>query len=417
MKSFSLPKYLTVLPLLSLAALDVAEASTVPLVKRFKLTDEHGTFDSKLYNAHISHIQSKFRRGLDAYERNTGSVHPSDSMRPSPSITKRAGSGSDPLLDFSNQLWSGNISVGTPPVSYRVDFDTGSSDLFLPGKDCDSTCQGHVRYDTSKSSTAKDLHKNFSLSFGDGSTVQGDQFNDTVEIVGMKATGQAVGAAKQYSQGFERAQFPPDGLMGMAWPQISVFQRDPVFHTLVAQGKTNQSVFGVKLGSGNGTSELTIGAVNNSLIKGGFTHKKVTQQGFWQVDLDSVNTNGSPAVKGLSAIIDTGTSLVVGIPADVDKLYAAIPGAKNASATVGQGMFTLPCANIPDVGLVFGGKEFKIPATSFNLGTLSQGSDTCVGGIVGGQLGDFWVVGDVFLQGVYAEFDVGNSQVGFAELA
>ena len=66
-----------------------------------------------------------------------------------------------------------------------VDFDTGSSDLFLPGPDCGSTCSGHTTYDPSSSSTSKDVGKSFSLAYGDGSTVSGEQYTDTVSIAGL----------------------------------------------------------------------------------------------------------------------------------------------------------------------------------------------------------------------------------------
>ena len=40
-------------------------------------------------------------------------------------------------------------------------------------------------YDPSASSTAQNLSKAFALSFGDGSTVEGDQFTDVVNISGL----------------------------------------------------------------------------------------------------------------------------------------------------------------------------------------------------------------------------------------
>jgi len=39
--------------------------------------------------------------------------------------------GSIPLAPADQQLWYGSISVGTPVKTFLVDFDTGSSDLFL----------------------------------------------------------------------------------------------------------------------------------------------------------------------------------------------------------------------------------------------------------------------------------------------
>jgi cathepsin D len=79
--------------------------------------------------------------------------------------------------------------IGSKPLSDprhdTVDFDTGSSDLFLPTPMCGANCSGHKLYDPSASSTAKDLLKTFSLSYVDGSTVEGEQFTDVVSIAGL----------------------------------------------------------------------------------------------------------------------------------------------------------------------------------------------------------------------------------------
>lgn len=58
------------------------------------------------------------------------------------------------------------------------------SDLFLPGSDCGSTCSGHTLWDPSSSSTSTDLGQTFSLEYGDGSTVSGEQYTDSVSIAG-----------------------------------------------------------------------------------------------------------------------------------------------------------------------------------------------------------------------------------------
>ena len=70
-----------------------------------------------------------------------------------------------------------------------MDFDTGGSDLFVLSTTCGETCAGHKLYNPSASSTSKDLGKTFSLTYGDGSTVQGKQYTDVVSIVGLTVRG------------------------------------------------------------------------------------------------------------------------------------------------------------------------------------------------------------------------------------
>jgi cathepsin D len=74
---------------------------------------------------------------MTAYEKNVGHRHPSDLLQHRQ--FDRA-VGHDGLTDSNNVLWYGTIAVGTPAVEYTVDFDTGSSDLFLPGPACGQTC-------------------------------------------------------------------------------------------------------------------------------------------------------------------------------------------------------------------------------------------------------------------------------------
>jgi cathepsin D len=209
----------------------------------------------------------------------------------------------DPLIDESSQLWIGTISVGTPPVQYTVDFDTGSSDLFLPAKNCNSTCNGHTRYDPSASSTSADIGKPFSLSYGDGSTVSGEQFTDTVTISGLVATNQTLGAATVYSSGFQAPNSPSDGLMGMGFQNISVYNAPPVFQNLIAQGQTGSPIFAMKLAT-NG-SELSLGGLNSNLYTGDVTYVPVTKQGYWQTTFDALNVGGQQVVGSTSCIVDS----------------------------------------------------------------------------------------------------------------
>ncbi|KAL0949545.1 hypothetical protein HGRIS_009594 [Hohenbuehelia grisea] len=405
---------LALLPVLAIAVPTSNNVGvTIPLSKRSKLRNEDGTAAIENLRKSISRVQRKLERGFANFERNTGEIHPNDFRNSTAAASKRA-TGADPLTDDDEELWQGAISVGTPAKRFTVDFDTGSSDLFLPASNCNVNCAGHTLYTTSASSTARNQGSSFSLAFGDGSTVSGTIFTDTVTIGGLTATSQAVGAATRYSTGFALSEFPPDGLMGMAFPQISEFGANPFFQTLVAQGKTTASEFGFKLSTSG--SELFLGGVDTNLFTGTITQVSVTQVGFWQITLGSANVNGAATVSNRAAIVDTGTTLLLGPAADVSRFYAAIPGSRDASSTVGAGFFTFPCNSLPPLSLTLGGRAFPISAASFNLGTLSAGSTTCVGGVAAVDFDNMWILGDVFLENVYSVFNTGTRQVGFATL-
>ncbi|KAF9221231.1 acid protease [Gyrodon lividus] len=409
----TLATVITALPFLVAAAPQPAKqriGTAIPVSKRSGLVNADKSVNIDALKSHVASTQAKIRGGLVNFEKNTGASHPS-----SVKGARKRGSGGDALTNNNNTLWYGTISVGTPPNTFTVDFDTGSSDLFLPGPNCGSSCSGHTVYDPSSSSTSMNLGTTFNHTYGDGSNVSGEQYSDTVSIVGLTATSQTLGAAEEYSSGLESSQFPADGLMGMAFQSISNYDASPVFQTLVSQGQTDEPVFAFKLATSG--SELYIGGTNSALYTGDFRYIPVTQEGYWEVNMDSVDGNGQTVLSNIDSIIDTGTSLIVGTPSDVATFYQAI-GGTDASNTVGEGYYTFPCDSVPSVSLTFGGASFPISPETFNLGQASSGSSDCVGGIVGQDTGStFWIIGDVFLANVYTAFDVGNMRVGFATLA
>ncbi|KAG2139038.1 aspartic peptidase domain-containing protein, partial [Suillus clintonianus] len=376
--------------------------------KKSTLRTIDGHVDPTLIRAHISSIEAKLQRGAAAFERNTSAA------LFSPSLTKRGGaSGSDPLINDANSSWYGRIAVGTPLQTFTVEFDTGSSDFFLPGASCGTRCSGHKLYNPNRSSSAEALGKAFKMKYGDDSMVTGNLFTETVSLGGFKATAQTLGVASNTS-GFSKDK--SDGVMGMAFKLNSNFNADSVFETLVSQGAVPQPVFAFKLASSR--SELYVGGVNSALYKGAFTYTPVTNKRFWQIAGDAIEIYGKGIVKGFSAVVDTGTTFVLGNSSYVSQLYATF----NATE-VEKGIYALPCNAMPNVSITLGGKSFPISAETFNVGPIDSSGKTCLGGIAGHDLQDLpsgqiqWIIGDVFMRNVYTVFDVGRYRVGFAELA
>ena len=65
-----------------------------------------------------------------------------------------------------------------------------------------------------------------------------------------------------------------------------------------------------------------------------------------------------------------------------------------------------------------GGKSVGLSTSSFNLGPVSDGSEDCIGSIVGhiNWSEQLWYLGGALMENYYTIFDYGEERVGFADL-
>ncbi|KAF9164280.1 hypothetical protein DFQ26_001625 [Actinomortierella ambigua] len=324
-----------------------------------------------------------------------------------------AGTAQIPLESHNDTTWSLSLSIGTPPVSFNVIVDTGSSDLFIPGANC-STCGGHKLYYPQNSTSAVQLDRRFGIEFGDNSKVGGIAFSETVTIGDFVVKNQTIGVAAQFSADMTPDQFPTDGLLGLGFESFSTLDASPVFQTLVAQRQLDEPVFSLKLASYD--SELFLGGTNSELFTGDITYTPVVNASFWTVMLDSIDVNQESVIPTRNAIIDSGTTLMVLSPSDAKAFFGSIPGAR--PSTEADGYYAYPCNSPLVVSLTFNGRSFDIAPDKLNLGSEEKDRSFCIAGIVGQENDlDSVLVGATFLTSVYTVFDIGKKQVGFAELA
>lgn len=114
------------------------------------------------------------------------------------------------------------VQIGTPPQTVMLDFDTGSSDLWVfSGNTPTAQSQGHQLYTSNKSSTATTLQgAQWKITYGDGSGASGTVFQDVVSVGGVSVKSQAVEAATTVSGSFVQ-DTDTSGLLGLAMDKIN----------------------------------------------------------------------------------------------------------------------------------------------------------------------------------------------------
>lgn len=114
------------------------------------------------------------------------------------------------------------VSLGTPPQQVMLNFDTGSSDLWVFSTDTPANSRaGHKTYNPAGSTSAQRLNNaTWSIRYGDGSGASGIVYTDVVTVGGITASTQAIEAATQVSGSFVE-DTATSGLLGLAMDTIN----------------------------------------------------------------------------------------------------------------------------------------------------------------------------------------------------
>uniref|UniRef100_A0A8C7BW05 Peptidase A1 domain-containing protein n=1 Tax=Neovison vison TaxID=452646 RepID=A0A8C7BW05_NEOVI len=317
---------------------------------------------------------------------------------------------SEPLTNYLDCQYFGKIYIGTPPQEFTVVFDTGSSDLWVPSVYCKSyACQKHHRFDPAKSSTFQNLNEPLSIQYGTGS-MQGFLGLDSVTVSNIVDPQQTVGlSTKEPGNVFTYSEF--DGILGLAYPTLASEYSVPVFDNMMQKHLVAQDLFSVYLSRNGQGSMLTLGAIDPSYYTGSLHWVPVTVQEYWQFTVDRVTVNGVVVAcdGGCQAILDTGTSMLVGPSSDILNIQTAI------GATQDQyGVVDINCGSLnsmPDVVFEINGQKYPLPPSAYT----STDMGFCSSGFQGEGDSQLWILGDVFIREYYSVFDRVNNRLGLAK--
>ena len=205
-----------------------------------------------------------------------------------------------------------------------------------------------------------------------------------------------------------------DGILGMAWPSLSVNKVPTVFTNIVDQKLVDTAEFAFYLGdSRKDRGELTLGGTDKTHYSGVLEYVPLKSQTYWEINMDTFAVGGTNYVPsgGQSAILDTGTSLLAG-PTSSVKLIAKQLGAK----PIIEGEYVVACnaTTLTDITVQMGGYTYSLSPDDY----LIPDGDLCILGLIGldvpAPAGPLWILGDVFIRKYYTVFDVANSRLGFA---
>ncbi|XP_026571355.1 cathepsin E [Pseudonaja textilis] len=325
----------------------------------------------------------------------------------------------EPLFNYFDVEYFGQISIGNPPQNFTVLFDTGSSNLWVPSIYCFSkACVEHSRFHPSQSSTYTEVGTPFSIHYGTGS-LRGIIGMDQVTVEGLTIVNQQFAeSVTEPGNTFLDSEF--DGILGLAYPSLAVDGVTPVFDNMMAQNLVDLPIFSVYMNRNPYSSvggELIFGGYDEAYFSGNLNWIPVTKQGYWQILLDNIQVGGNVAfcAEGCQAIVDTGTSLITGPSEDIKQMQTLI------GAQPMDGEYAVECNYLnvmPLVTFTINGNSYPLTPEAYTVMVNSDGMNLCTSGFQSLDIetadGPLWILGDVFIGQYYSVFDRGNNRVGLA---
>ncbi|KAI0053836.1 acid protease [Auriscalpium vulgare] len=311
------------------------------------------------------------------------------------------------------------ISIGGQEM--EVIFDTGSADLWVVSSNCTQTdCAGVAKYSSTPTLSLSDTP--FKLGYLIGS-VSGLVGFETIAVGSYQITPQVFAVAND-TQGLDLSAAGDSGIMGFAFPgaaSIPSTSGKTIVENLFSYFDDAHRFFAFQLGGDLTNSSFTLGELDPAFANStnDLTYTPVytghnVDLDYWKLPLHAINLNSSTSFSGLApsrvvgsptpiAVLDTGTTFILGPSSDVDAFWDAVGGSRKTDS----GTWQVKCNRAVTVGFMLGQddsiKEYIVDPRDISYREGSPADDWCTGGIQSSDSinsGD-WILGDTFLRNVY----------------
>ncbi|TFK52169.1 acid protease [Heliocybe sulcata] len=376
-------------------------------------------------------------------------------------MQKRGWGGAVGLGDSEDLFYSVALTVGSTTTAFNL--DTGSSDLWVTSSDCQSGACKNSTWPQYPLSTFSSADTDVLMQYGDstsGTSASGPVGKDTVTLGGLSIQSQPFAAVNKTDSSVV-VNNDAAGIFGLGFPSESQVQaavvnqqfntptttdefvattseNGPLLSRLAMTGQLDQPMFTVTLQRdtfdvGGNPGVLTVGklpdGVDNSSLtwvpvrlyaprQGGldapsFAPDEVEIGGVYldgQRLADSTMTGVSAGT--VSALIDTGNSILRG-PADVvDNIFTTV--SPSYDATDANSVPSYPCNTAHTLAYQIGGQMFPVDPRDFTVQLKDGDATDCYAGnlvstdppAVGGLFS--WSLGDPFFKSNLIAFYYGN---------
>ncbi|EFO20454.1 aspartic protease BmAsp-1 [Loa loa] len=355
-------------------------------------------------------------------------------------------SGMARLLDYMDDVYVMNITLGSPPQQFEVVPDTGSSDLWVLSMECKSdSCTGgdstqtrkkraRNRFDSRssllfpleaapindrKSSTYKAYGRNFSINYASGRCA-GILGIDQLSFADFTITNQIFGLVHDIDRMF--GNLPIDGVMGLAWPALSSFKvTQPMQSILDDLDFPIMSIY-MYTYVGPPMEEVLGGAITFGYADDDYCYEvigwvELTSQTFWQFTVQGVRVNSYESTSWQQAISDTGSSYLQ-IPSFLMK---SIVESINATYSFEYEVYVIDCAmkeNGPAIEIIMDDKSYPILPNQYIKRYYNENhKPICMFAALenfGVGFSPSWILGDVFISSYCHIYDFANNRIGFS---